>query len=160
MSDSSNAETRRIVIDIDIDGALRIDIAGHLEVMSPEDARAFASAIYEAANMAEGVRRDHPNWFRRFMQYLILDIKTHSEAVREGTPSRTGRAHCWVKDQTQTNAFHIAVGWLADDDWVVASVIEHRDVTRDSFLESPLSRYYDQALTDEQVFFYDLDEKP
>jgi hypothetical protein len=91
------------------------------------------------------------------MQYLVLEIETHPEAIKEGSPFRTGRVHCWIKDQTQTNAFHVATGWTNDAGWIVTRVVEHGDVSRDDFESSSLVEFYDQALTDDQVFYFEVE---
>jgi hypothetical protein len=67
---------------------------------------------------------------------------------------------CYIKDQTATNALHIAKGWIADNGWDVVAVEEQREIAEEDYAEDSEGReYVRQALTDEEVFVYYVYER-
>ena len=69
----------------------------------------------------------------------------------------TALAHCWVRGQTKKNAFHVAIGWISEDGWVPTELVEQRAVTRDDFEGTEDLSYFEQALTDGEVFKFEID---
>jgi len=155
MPDNPSDSDKLITVEAVAPGVVSIKIDGGTRTVTPEEARIVASAIHEAANVASFVEADYPEWHRRFMQYLVLEVRTHPDLVQEGHALQECRVHCWVRDQTQSNAFYVSTGWINDAGWVVTGVVEHRDVIRDVFESSDHIKYYDQALIDGQVFYFD-----
>ncbi|MDF7802052.1 hypothetical protein P4C99_21450 [Pontiellaceae bacterium B1224] len=63
--------------------------------------------------------------------------------------------NCWIKDQTTQNAIYIAKGCIEDEGWIVLELNDHRIVTDEDYNEGHDGReYYEQALIDEEVFFF------
>ena len=52
---------------------------------------------------------------------------------------------------------HIAAGCVAEHGWFVQEVLEHEAVTRED-MEGEYLQYFEQALTDAEVFLYEIDE--
>jgi hypothetical protein len=67
--------------------------------------------------------------------------------------------HCWIKDQTQRNAMHIAAGWVAEHGWVIGELLEQRPVSRIDFANTEYLQYFEQALIDGEVFLYEIEEE-
>jgi hypothetical protein len=69
--------------------------------------------------------------------------------------------HCWIKDQTQANAMHIAAGSVAEHGWFISEVLEHQPVSRADFAADDAQeylQYYEQALAEGEVFLYEFSE--
>ena len=156
MNDDFDDADRLIAAEATAPGVVSLKMGSSTRTVTPDEARVVASAIHEAANVASYTEDERPEWYRRFMQHLVLEICTHPDLIDEGHTQQAGKVYCWVRDQTQTNAFHISTGWANDAGWIVTRVLEHRDVIRDVFDLSDHVNYYDQALIDGQVFFYEV----
>jgi hypothetical protein len=138
------------------------------------EAQELASRLVEASALANGDNPEENDWVRIPMQYVRAAAqRLEFEVEGSGEPSRpepddddadmgnakSAEVHCWIKDQTQRNAMHVAAGWIAEHGWVVLEVIEQRAVTRDDFTGTEYLQYYEQALIDSEVFLYELEEE-
>ena len=137
--------------------------------LSAGEAQELAGRIFEAAARASGDDPAANDWVRLPMQYLQvaaerLDFEPEGDANKVPAPNSdepdgsTATVHCWIKDQTQGNALHIVSGNIAEHGWFVSEVLEHAPVTRDE-VEADYVQYYEQALTDSEVFLYEIDEE-
>ncbi|MFM8273564.1 MAG: hypothetical protein ACKODX_14725 [Gemmata sp.] len=138
--------------------------------LSAAEAQQLAGRIFEAAARANGDDPVENDWVRLPMQYLRLaaerldfspegDDANKVPAPNSDEPDgHTAEVHCWIKDQTQSNAMHIAAGCVAEHGWFIQEVIEQESVTRDDFADAEYLQYYEQALTDSEVFLYEIDE--
>lgn len=125
--------------------------------LSVADARAVAVRLVETAAAADAQDDTANAESRRIpMQFLLLAAE---QVVESGTPE-TCDVGCWIADQTRTNAFHIAFGWVSGNGWEVLEVLEHHPVTRADYAgdEDHLLPYYEQAITDGEVFLYEIDD--
>jgi hypothetical protein len=133
-------------------GRLRVSVPGGSVEFSPDEGLAIARALVEAA-AAEGDPPEEKHWHRIPMQYLILGVEAGADAG-EDAEAPPVEVHGWIKEQTRQNALHIAAGSLAEDGLVLTEVVEQRSVARADFDGTELLPYYDQALTDDEVFLY------
>jgi hypothetical protein len=137
--------------------------------LTAAEAQELASRIFEASALASGEDPEERDWVRVPMQYVRVAAERLEFEV-EGLPSepneddadmgdaKTAEVHCWIKDQTQRNAMHVAAGWIAEHGWVVSEVIEQRPVTRGDFADTEYLQYFEQALIDSEVFLYEIEE--
>ena len=137
--------------------------------LTSDQAQELASRIFEAAARAGGDDPVENDWVRLPMQYLRLaaerlDFAPEGDENKVPAPNSdepdgsTAEVHCWIKDQTQGNAMHIAAGNIAEHGWYVAEVIEHRTATRAEFADTEYLQYFEQALVDSEVFLYEIEE--
>lgn len=126
-------------------------------VLTDNEALELSGRLIDAAARAGGQDPEEQDWARVPMQYLRLMGEEHPDDLEEGAEPRTAEIHCWIRNQTRTNAMHVACGWLNNDDWYVTEVLEQRSVSRDDFADGEFLFYYEQALIDEEVFLYDID---
>lgn len=141
--------------------------------LTGSEAQELASRIFEAAMLANGDDPEENDWVRIPMQYiraaaqrLEIDAEGPGEAKRPEPDdedadmgnAKSAEVHCWIKDQTQRNAMHVAAGWIAEHGWFVLEVIEQHPVTRDDFTDTEYLQYFEQALIDSEVFLYELEE--
>jgi hypothetical protein len=130
-----------------LDGAsLDLDTEALLHV-----AREFTNVV--AMHHAEE-EVDPESSVRLAMQLVILQIERDPESEAEDDQPEEGEVYCWIKEQSRQNAIHVAVGWVNESEWIITNVNEHRTVDRSEFEDTPLLPYYDQALTDDEVFVY------
>ncbi len=138
--------------------------------LTADEAMELASRVFEASALASGEDPEERDWVRVPMQYvrvaaerLELDIEGVEKPDPADEPDDMGDAknaevHCWIRDQTQRNAMHVAAGWIAEHGWVVTEVIEQRPVSRADFTDTEYLQYFEQALTDAEVFLYEVEE--
>ncbi len=138
--------------------------------LSATEAQELASRIFEAAARAGGEDPVEKDWVRLPMQYLRLaaerldfapegDDANKVPAPDSDEPDgRTAEVHCWIKEQTQSNAMHIAAGCVAEHGWFIQEVIEQESVTRADFADTDYLQYFEQAITDSEVFLYEIEE--
>jgi hypothetical protein len=140
--------------------------------LTPDEAQTLASRLLENAALANGDDPIENDWVRIPMQYLRVfaerlpfSLETpDDDAQRVPAPNsdepdgHTAEVHCWIKDQTQSNAMHIAAGCVAEHGWMITEVLEHEVVSRTDFAETDLLPYYEQALVDSEVFLYEIEE--
>lgn len=133
------------------------------------EAQELAGRIFEAAARANGDDPVENDWVRIPMQYLRvaaerLDFDADGDENKVPAPNSdepqgsTAEVHCWIKDQTQGNALHIASGNIAEHGWFIAEVLEHTPVTR-AEVDADYLQYFEQALTESEVFLYEIDEE-
>lgn len=97
------------------------------------------------------------------MQYLIIgaaqDPTFDHDEVFGGAA-----VGCWIKDQTKDNAYHIAKGRIENQGWVVLELEEQKLISEEDYeSDGEGKEYFEQALTDDEVFVfytYPKDEKP
>lgn len=136
------------------------------------EAQELAGRIFEAAARAGGDDPVENDWVRIPMQYLRLaaerldfggDEGDEGDANKVPAPNsdepdgRTAEVHCWIKDQTQTNAMHIAAGSVAEHGWFISEVLEHEPIAREG-VEAEYLEYYEKALVEAEVFLYEIEE--
>ncbi len=92
------------------------------------------------------------------MQKLCLRVERHPEATIDPPPGTLGVAHCWIKEQSESNGFHIARGWLIDEDWEPLELISQDAVTLSDYVVSNHLRFYQQAVLDGEVFLIEVDD--
>ena len=138
--------------------------------LTADEAQELAGRIVEASALAKGDDPEENDWVRIPMQYvraaadrLEFEIEgPDGSAAPNDDPemgdAKTAEVHCWIKDQTQRNALHIAAGWIAEHGWVIGEVIEQRPVTRADFADTDYLQYFEQALIDSEVFLYEIEE--
>jgi hypothetical protein len=138
--------------------------------LTADEAMELASRVFEASALASGEDPEERDWVRIPMQYIRVaaerlqlsadgeDALPDDEEDAEMAGAKDAEVHCWIKDQTQRNAMHVAAGWIAEHGWVVTEVIEQRPVTRADFENTEYLQYFEQALTDSEVFLYEIEE--
>ena len=138
--------------------------------LTADEANELAGRVYEASALARGEDPDEADLVRVPMQYmrvaaerLEFDAEGGETPAPADGPDDMGDAtdaevHCWIRDQTQRNAMHVAAGWVAEHGWVITEVIEQRPVTRADFADTEYLQYFEQALTDSEVFLYEIEE--
>jgi hypothetical protein len=152
------------------DDAVVISVQGQSAALSVDEAEEFARQVVEAAARASGQDPEENDWVRIPMQYIRVAAERLDDApgptegqADDETPdtgnAKTAEIHCWIKGQTQRNAMHVAAGWIAEHGWFIVEVIEHETVTSESFEGGEYLKYYEQALTDSEVFLYEIDEE-
>jgi hypothetical protein len=133
------------------------------------EAQELASRLFEAAIFATGENPEENDWVRVPMQYIRAAAERMELSVEGAEPvqpnedpemgdARNAEVHCWIKDQTQQNAMHIAAGSIAEHGWVMLEVLEQRPAARADFTDTEYLQYYEQALIDSEVFLYELEE--
>jgi hypothetical protein len=143
--------------------------------LTADEAQELASRIFEASALAAGEDPEENDWVRLPMQYLRasaermeLGLEGQPEAPAAGaedddlSSGTAAEVHCWIKDQTQRNAMHIAAGWVAEHGWAIGELVEQRPVTRKDFADTEYLQYFEQALLDGEVFLYEIerDDEP
>jgi hypothetical protein len=140
--------------------------------LTADEAQELASRILEAAALAIGEDPEENDWVRIPMQYIRgaaerLDLEVEGQAepaepaadtAEDDLTGAAAEVHCWIKDQTQRNAMHIAAGWIAEHGWVLGELLEQRSVTRADFQNTEYLQYFEQALIDGEVFLYEIEE--
>jgi hypothetical protein len=138
-------------------------------VLTADEALELASRVFEASALARGEDPDESDIVRVPMQYMRVAAE-RLEFEIEGAPApppeddaelagaKEAEVHCWIRDQTQRNAMHVAAGWIAEHGWVVSEVLDQRPVTRADFAGTEYLQYFEQALTDSEVFLYEIEE--
>lgn len=132
------------------------------------EAQELASRLFDAASRATGDNPEENDWVRIPMQYLQvsaerLDFSGEGDENKVPAPNSdepdgsTATVHCWIKDQTQGNALHIASGNIAEHGWFISEVLEHAPVKRED-MEGDYLEYYDKAVAESEVFLYEIDE--
>ena len=139
--------------------------------LTADEAHELAGRVLEASALARGEDPEENDWVRVPMQYMrVAAERLEFDAEGGETPAAAddepddmagatdAEVHCWITDQTQRNAMHVAAGWVAEHGWVITEVIEQRPVTRADFTDTEYLQYFEQALTDSEVFLYEIEE--
>jgi len=137
--------------------------------LNTNEAQELASRLFEASVWAQGEDPEENDWVRIPMQYIRVAAERMEFDTGDGEvmkpnddpemgDAKSAEVHCWIKDQTQRNAMHVAAGWIAEHGWVVLEVIEQNAVTRADFTGTEYLQYFEQALIDSEVFLYELEE--
>ena len=88
------------------------------------------------------------------MQLIRIKAKQNPEYAHEKWHAGA-YVDCYIKDQTAENALYVTKGWIAKNGWDVLAVEEQREIQEDAYEEDSEGReYFQQALTDEEVFVY------
>lgn len=86
-----------------------------------------------------------------FLRYRVLPSESHPNAVVSGE----GLVNCWVNRPTLATADRVARGDIARRGWEVLEREAADEVTADAYDDEDGWRtYYEQALTDREVFVY------
>jgi hypothetical protein len=137
--------------------------------LTADEAHELASRVFEASALARGGDPDESDIVRVPMQYMRIAAE-RLEFEAEGAPvaptnddpdmadAKEAEVHCWIRDQTQRNAMHVAAGWIAEHGWVITELLDQRPVTRADFTDTEYLQYFEQALTDSEVFLYEIEE--
>ena len=139
--------------------------------LTADEAHELAGRVLEASALARGEDPDEADLVRVPMQYMrVAAERLEFDAEGGETPAAAddepddmagatdAEVHCWITDQTQRNAMHVAAGWVAEHGWAITEVIEQRPVTRADFADTEYLQYFEQALTDAEVFLYEIEE--
>jgi hypothetical protein len=147
------------------DDSVTLKVGSETARLSAEEAEHLARLIVDAAARAGGLDPEENDWVRIPMQYIRVAaerLDTGGEPADGEAPdtgdAKAAEVHCWIKGQTHRNAMHIATGWIAEHGWFIEEVIEHEAVTGDDFADTEYLPYYEQALTDSEVFLYEIEE--
>jgi hypothetical protein len=150
------------------DGSVTLKVPDGSVTLTENEALELAGRLAEAQARASGEDPEERDWVRIPMQYIRAaaerledaepDAEPGTELYEELKDAKAAEVHCWIANQTQQNAMHVAAGWIASHGWVVTEVIEQAPVTRDDFEGTDYLPYYEQALTDSEVFLYEIDE--
>lgn len=88
------------------------------------------------------------------MQYLIIDAAQDPTFAHDKVYGGA-MVGCWIKNQTKTNAYLIAKGWIENHGWVSLSLEDQYPVTEEDYkVKSEGKRYFEQALIDDEVFVF------
>lgn len=134
--------------------------AAHL---TPSEATELAGQLLEAAMLAQGTDPDEADVARVPMQYVVVQAERlplevpDSDEPDELRGATRAEVHCWIKDQTHRNGLHIIAGTVAEHGWVVTEIVEQAAVSRADF-EGEYLQYFEQALTDSEVFLYEIED--
>jgi hypothetical protein len=126
-----------------------------------DDALKLARALTDAAATSHAEvaidEDDNDNPKRIPMQFIVMEVERDPDAEGEKDSELPDEAQvlCWIKEQSHNNALHVAVGCVNETDWIVTSVLEHRSVSAKDFADTDLQAFYEEALTDDEVFVYD-----
>src|SRR5688572_26765703 len=91
--------------------------------LTADEAQELAGRIFEASARATGEDPEENDWVRIPMQYIRAAAERMEFNIEGGEPvqpnddpdmgdATSAEVHCWIKDQTQRNAMHIAAGWI------------------------------------------------
>jgi len=88
------------------------------------------------------------------MQYLIIEA-AQDPTIKHENRYKSAQVGCWIKNQTEKNAFLIAKGWIEEQGWVALSLEDLHPVSVEYFKNNPEGRrYFEQALIDDEVFVF------
>jgi hypothetical protein len=163
----------RADVDVSQDGdkvTLKAPAAG--ATLTADEAHELAGRLFEASALAAGEDPVENDWVRVPMQYvraeaerLDFELPGQPEPAAEGAEADDAdpagshaEVHCWIRDQTQRNAMHIAAGWIAEHGWLLGDLIEQRAVSRADFANTEYLQYFEQALVEGEVFLYEIEE--
>lgn len=172
MSDKrEDSPHRRADVEVSQEGdrvTLKAPAAG--ATLSADEAKELAGRLYEASVRARGDDPDENDWLPVPMHYLVVAAErmefTIGDAGEPVSPNpdpemgdaKNAEVHCWIRDQTLRNAMHIAAGSIAEHGWVLSEVLDQRRVARADFADTEYLQYYEQALTEGEVFLYELED--
>jgi hypothetical protein len=138
-------------------GGVTLRVAGGEATLGVDEVHDLVAELIECAARAGGLDPDEQDGTRLSMQFLRFAVESAPEIDPEDRAGRTAFALCWVRSQTQKNAFHVAVGGVSEEGWIPTELLDHRPVTRDDFAGEDL-RFYEQALIDGETFRFEVDE--
>lgn len=136
--------------------AIKLTVPNETTMLSPDEALALAAALVESSAVADGNDPDELDWRKIPVQFLQFEAERESDEDSETEPEFAS-VRCWISAQTRTNAVHVASGWIRDNGWRVMNLIEQCAVTRADYENSDERQYYEQALTDGEVFVFEVD---
>ncbi len=140
------------------EGGVELSIAQSPVSLTLYEARLLGVALIEASEEPTPIDPENPTDQRIPMQYLQIEATTENTDAPESEESQTGVVHCFIRDQSTTNAVYIAVGWVSSEGWDVLQILETASVTATDFAETDLLQYYEQALVDDEVFVFEETE--
>jgi hypothetical protein len=156
---------RADVVVTSADGSVTLKVPDGGVTLTENEALELAGRLVEAQARAGGEDPAENDWVRVPMQYIRaaaerMEVEGADESPEEDElqGAKSAEVHCWIANQTQRNAMHIAAGSVAEHGWVVTEVIEQAPVMRTDFEGTDYLPYYEQALTDSEVFLYEIDE--
>ncbi|MBY0457924.1 MAG: hypothetical protein K2V38_11340, partial [Gemmataceae bacterium] len=168
------SDHRRADIEVSQDAnTVALKVPGGATTLTADEAQELAARVFEAAARAKGDPDDDAT--RLPMQYLRvaaerLEITEEGDeaAPPDGAGEGTGEdepegdfaeVHCWIRDQTRTNALHLAYGCIVANGWFVTEILEHETVTRDDFTDGEYLEFYDQALAESDKFLFEIEDE-
>lgn len=139
-----------------------LKVPGGAATLTADGATEVAGQLLEAAMLAKGGEPDEADIARVPMQYLVAQAERLPAEVApmeddELHGATRAEVHCWIKDQTFRNGLHVAAGWVAEHGWVITEVIEQNAVTRTDFEDGDYLQYFEQAITESEVFLYEIE---
>jgi hypothetical protein len=174
MAEQEFSPHHRADVEVSQDGdkvVLKAPAAG--ATLTADEAQELASRIFEASALAKGEDPDENDIVRIPMQYiraaaerLEFEVEGQPEPLRSAPDeddadlgdASAAEVHCWIKDQTQRNAMHIAAGSIAEHGWVINELFEQRPVSRRDFADTEYLQYFEKALVEGEVFLYEIEE--
>jgi hypothetical protein len=140
-------------------GAVQLSLGDTSVSLSPDETLELSRQLTESLLQLEATAEpdsEASEQMRVPMQLLVLAAERDPDAEGPKDEDAADRAliYCWIKGQTRMNAIHIAVGSVNETDWIVTDLKEHQAVKREDFAGDDFEQYFDQALTDEEVFLY------
>lgn len=142
---------------------ITLTVPGGAANLTADEATEIAGRLLEAAMLANGGEPDEADTVRVPMQYLVAQAERlpADVAPTDGEDELHGASraevHCWIKDQTFRNGLHVAAGWVAEHGWVITEVLEQKPATRADFEDSDYLQYFEQAVTESEVFLYEIE---
>lgn len=170
MADQPERPHRRSDVEVShAGGAVTLKAPAAGVTLTPDEAQELAARLVDASARADGENPEENDWTRIPMQYIHVAAERMDYEVEgngavppdtdeELAGAKFAEVHCWIRDQTARNAMHIAAGWIAEHGWAITEVIEQTAVERDDFTETEYLPYYEQALTDSEVFLYEIED--
>ncbi|MCX7666973.1 MAG: hypothetical protein N2112_15680 [Gemmataceae bacterium] len=144
----------KIGIQVQANG-IEISLPQSPTLLTAAEAQGVAVALLKASESQTPVDTETAPERRLPMQYLQIEAVTDNSETPE-EEAEQGIVHCWIRDQSPTNAVYIAVGWISSEGWDVLQIIENKPVTASDFQETDLLPYYEQALVDNEVFVFEV----
>ena len=88
------------------------------------------------------------------MQYLIIDAEQNEEFDHDEVYGGAS-VGCWIKNQTEKNAYLIAKVWIEENGWRIICLDEQYPISEEDYSDKPEGReYFEQALIDGEVFVF------
>ena len=131
---------------------------GEAVTLTAEEARSIARELIELSLRLDYHNTNDPenrDWIRIPMQYIsfrvVQDPTFEHEEIVAGAV-----VECWIKDETWKNAIFVAQGWIEESGWFIEELTDQVEAVREDYEDDHRLAYYDQAITDEQVFLYNI----
>jgi len=97
---------------------------------------------------------------KKNIEIIHMQLLSFTTKQKKGYPhkEKLGGAFitCWIKNQTEKNAYYIAKGTIEETGYEIKSFELQEKVTKNLYKNDPENlKFYDQALIDNEVFVFD-----